>query len=151
MLKPLKTFLPWMLLLAMGLGWGLAFSLAKMAILAGGMPFGMAFWQMVAACVMSFVICQIQRKPIPMTRQAIANYLLVSVLASAVPSSCLMVAAGRVQAGVDRHPEILDERVEDPIVVGGMIDSPAAVRPVDDEQTVALEAQRHRALALTGR
>lgn len=71
MLKPLKPFLPWMLLLAMGLGWGLAFSLAKMAILAGGMPFGMAFWQMVAACVMCFVICQIQRKPIPMTRQAI--------------------------------------------------------------------------------
>ena len=100
MLKPLKPFLPWMLLLAMGLGWGLAFSLAKMAILAGGMPFGMAFWQMVAACVMCFVICQIQRKPIPMTRQAIANYLLVSVLASSVPSSCLMFAAGRVPAGV---------------------------------------------------
>ena len=100
MLKPLKPFLPWMLLLAMGLGWGLAFSLAKMAILAGGMPFGMAFWQMVAACVMCFVICQIQRKPILMTRQAIANYLLVSVLASSVPSSCLMFAAGRVPAGV---------------------------------------------------
>ena len=55
MLKTLKPFLPWMLLLQ----WarlGLAFSLAKMAILAGGMPFGMAFWQMVAACVMCFVI-----------------------------------------------------------------------------------------------
>ncbi|MGC6496292.1 MAG: DMT family transporter [Candidatus Puniceispirillaceae bacterium] len=100
MLNSLKPLGPWMLLLAMGLGWGLAFSLAKMAILAGGMPFGIAFWQMVVACVMCFVICQIQRKPIPMTREAIANYLLVSVLASSVPSSCLMFAAGRVPAGV---------------------------------------------------
>ena len=29
---------PWLVLLVIGIGWGLAFSLAKMGILAGGMP-----------------------------------------------------------------------------------------------------------------
>ena len=100
MSEDLKKFLPWILLLAMGLGWGLAFSLAKLAIMAGGMPLGMAFWQMVASTVMTFVICKLRGLPIPLSRHHIVNYLIVSVLATSVPSSCLMFAAGRVPAGV---------------------------------------------------
>lgn len=100
MSEGLKKFLPWILLLAMGLGWGLAFSLAKLAIMAGGMPLGMAFWQMVASTVMTFAICKLHGLPIPFSRHHIVNYLIVSVLATSVPSSCLMFAAGRVPAGV---------------------------------------------------
>lgn len=100
MSEGLKKFLPWILLLAMGLGWGLAFSLAKLAIMAGGMPLGMAFWQMVASTVMTFAICKLRGLPIPFSRHHIVNYLVVSVLATSVPSSCLMFAAGRVPAGV---------------------------------------------------
>ena len=100
MSEDLKKFLPWILLLAMGLGWGLAFSLAKLAIMAGGMPLGMAFWQMVASTVMTFVICKLRGLPIPLSSHHIVNYLIVSVLATSVPSSCLMFAAGRVPAGV---------------------------------------------------
>lgn len=100
MSEGLKKFLPWILLLAMGLGWGLAFSLAKLAIMAGGMPLGMAFWQMVASTVMTFAICKLRGLPIPFSRHHIVNYLIVSVLATSVPSSCLMFAAGRVPAGV---------------------------------------------------
>ena len=100
MSEGLKKFLPWILLLAMGLGWGLAFSLAKLAIMAGGMPLGMALWQMVASTVMTFAICKLRGLPIPFSRHHIVNYLIVSVLATSVPSSCLMFAAGRVPAGV---------------------------------------------------
>ena len=100
MSEDLKKFLPWILLLAMGLGWGLAFSLAKLAIMAGGMPLGMAFWQMVASIAMTFAICKLRGLPIPFSRHHIVNYLIVSVLATSVPSSCLMFAAGRVPAGV---------------------------------------------------
>ena len=100
MSEGLKKFLPWILLLAMGLGWGLAFSLAKLAIMAGGMPLGMAFWQMVASTVMTFAICKLRGLPIPFSRHHIVNYLIVSVLATSVPSSCLMFAAGRLPAGV---------------------------------------------------
>ena len=71
MSEDLKKFLPWILLLAMGLGWGLAFSLAKLAIMAGGMPLGMAFWQMVASTVMTFVICKLRGLPIPLSRHHI--------------------------------------------------------------------------------
>ena len=100
MSEDLKKFLPWILLLAMGLGWGLAFSLAQLAIMAGGMPLGMAFWQMVASIAMTFAICKLRGLPIPFSRHHIVNYLIVSVLATSVPSSCLMFAAGRVPAGV---------------------------------------------------
>ena len=57
---PMKNFLPkalpWTLLLAMGTGWGLAFSLQKMAMTAGGTPLGMAFWQTALAAVITFFI-----------------------------------------------------------------------------------------------
>jgi drug/metabolite transporter (DMT)-like permease len=92
--------LPWLLLLAMGAGWGLAFSLAKMGILAGGKPLGMAFWQMVVAIILTLVVARLQGRPVPMDRHHIRNYLIVSVLASSIPSSCLLFAAGRVPAGV---------------------------------------------------
>ena len=92
--------LPWMLLLAMGFGWGLAFSLAKMGILAGGMPFGMAFWQMFIAVILTFVIARLRGRPVPMDRHHIRNYLILSVLGSSIPSCCLLFAAGRVPAGV---------------------------------------------------
>lgn len=91
---------PWLVLLVIGIGWGLAFSLAKMGILAGGMPLGMVFWQMVLSIFLTLVIARLQGRPVPMDRQHIRNYLIVSVLASSIPSSCLMFAAGRVPAGV---------------------------------------------------
>lgn len=91
---------PWLVLLVIGIGWGLAFSLAKMGVLAGGMPLGMVFWQMVLSIFLTLVIARLQGRPVPMDRQHIRNYLIVSVLASSIPSSCLMFAAGRVPAGV---------------------------------------------------
>ena len=91
---------PWLVLLVIGIGWGLAFSLAKMGILAGGMPLGMVFWQIVLSIFLTLVIARLQGRPVPMDRQHIRNYLIVSVLASSIPSSCLMFAAGRVPAGV---------------------------------------------------
>ena len=74
--------LPWLLLLAMGTGWGLAFSLAKMGILAGGKPLGMAFWQMVVAIILTLVVARLQGRPVPMDRPHIRNYLIVSALAT---------------------------------------------------------------------
>ena len=88
--------LPWLLLLAMGTGWGLAFSLAKMGILAGGKPLGMAFWQMVVAIILTLVVARLQGRPVPMDRPHIRNYLIVSVLASSIPSSCLLFVPARI-------------------------------------------------------
>ena len=68
----------------------------------------MAFWQMVAACVMRFVICQIQRKPIPMTRQALPLSAM-SVLASSVPQpSYVCSRAGAGWGGRHYHRNCAD-------------------------------------------
>ena len=55
---------------------------------------------MVLSIFLTLVIARLQGRPVPMDRQHIRNYLIVSVLASSIPSSCLMFAAGRVPAGV---------------------------------------------------
>ena len=96
----LPKALPWALLLAMGTGWGLAFSLQKMAMTAGGTPLGMAFWQTALAAVITFFISRSIDQKVQIKRSNLFNYLLLAILASALPSSCLMFAAGRVPAGV---------------------------------------------------
>ena len=40
----LLSAIPWLLLLFMGIAWGLSFSVARIAILNGGMAFGITFW-----------------------------------------------------------------------------------------------------------
>ena len=37
--------LPWLILLFMGVAWGLSFSLAKIAMEVGGSAYGIVFWQ----------------------------------------------------------------------------------------------------------
>ncbi len=80
------------------LGFGI-FS-GKIGILAGGMPLCMVFWQMALSIFLTLVIARLQGQPVPMDRQHIRNYLIVSVLASSIPSICLMFAVGQVPAGV---------------------------------------------------
>ncbi|MDA9639697.1 DMT family transporter [SAR116 cluster bacterium] len=91
---------PWLIILTMGTSWGLGFSLAKIAFQAGGLPIGVAFWQLLIATILVFCLTNLLRDPVPFTPHHLRNYLLVSILATSIPATCFMFAAGQVPAGI---------------------------------------------------
>ncbi|MBT6123208.1 MAG: EamA/RhaT family transporter, partial [Candidatus Puniceispirillum sp.] len=59
----LARFLPWIFMLCMGMLWGVSFSVAKIAINAGGTPMGIAFWQAIVASVLLLTFTLARRRP----------------------------------------------------------------------------------------
>lgn len=100
MIFRLKALLPWFLLLFMGVAWGLSFSLARIAVSAGGMAFGITFWQnsLCAAILLAYTCAR--RRPLPVSARHIRFYFVVALLGTSIPASCFYLAAEFVPAGV---------------------------------------------------
>ena len=67
--RRLKWLLPWIVLLFLGTVWGLSFSLARIATVAGGTPFGITFWQSVVGGAILLVAADILVRLIPTTSE----------------------------------------------------------------------------------
>ena len=76
----LKRFLPWIILLFLGTVWGLSFSLARIATLAGGTPFGITFWQCVICALMLLAFTYARGRPLPVSRRHLKIYVNVALL-----------------------------------------------------------------------
>ena len=100
MIFRLKAFLPWFLLLFMGVAWGLSFSLARIAVSAGGMAFGITFWQNVLCAAILLAYTCARRRPLPVSARHIRFYFVVALLGTSIPASCFYLAAEFVPAGV---------------------------------------------------
>ena len=96
----LKRFLPWIILLFLGTVWGLSFSLARIATLAGGTPFGITFWQCIICGVMLLAFTHARGRPMPVSRWHLKIYVIVALLGASLPNSLFYFAAPHVQAGV---------------------------------------------------
>ena len=95
-----KSCLPWLVLLFLGTVWGLSFSLARIATLAGGTPFGITFWQSVVGGVILLAYTQVRRRPMPLSARYLRIYVIVALLGASLPNSLFYFAAPHVQAGV---------------------------------------------------
>ena len=95
-----KRFLPWIILLFLGTVWGLSFSLARIATLAGGTPFGISFWQCIVCGLMLLAFTHARGRPLPVSRRHLKIYVIVALLGAALPNSLFYFAAPHVQAGV---------------------------------------------------
>ena len=100
MIFRLKALLPWFLLLFMGVAWGLSFSLARIAVSAGGMAFGITFWQNVLCAAILLAYTCARRRPLPVSARHIRFYFVVALLGTSIPASCFYLAAEFVPAGV---------------------------------------------------
>ena len=81
MIVRLKALLPWFLLLFMGVAWGLSFSLARIAVSAGGMAFGITFWQNALCAAILLAHTYARRRPLPVSGRHIRFYFIVACLA----------------------------------------------------------------------
>ena len=100
MIFRLKALLPWFLLLFMGVAWGLSFSLARIAVSAGGMAFGITFWQNALCAAILLAYTCARRRPLPVSARHIRFYFVVALLGTSIPASCFYLAAEFVPAGV---------------------------------------------------
>ncbi|UCH40790.1 MAG: DMT family transporter, partial [Gammaproteobacteria bacterium] len=88
------------LLLLMGILWGLALSLAKIGVGAGGHPIGMGLWQVCTSSTLMFLLMLLQSRRLPL-RADIARFGLVcGGFGVAFPAIALFWCALYLPAGV---------------------------------------------------
>lgn len=90
----------YLLLLCMGLAWGLALSLAKMAVGAGGHPIGLALWQVCVSGVMTLVLSLLSVGPLPLRRDVLRFNVFCGATGVAFPAIALFWSAAYLPAGV---------------------------------------------------
>jgi drug/metabolite transporter (DMT)-like permease len=95
-----KRFRSWIVLLSLGLVWGMTFSLAKIAAEGGGHPIGIAYWQSLLGAIVLVSFSILKRRPIPINRKYLLFYTLCGILGSAIPNTLFFYAASKISAGV---------------------------------------------------
>ncbi len=88
------------LLLTMGISWGLSFSLAKIAAVGGAHPFGITFWQTLVGAAVLFAILLARRQMLVWNPASIRFYMVCGLLGAAIPGILFYYAAAHLPAGV---------------------------------------------------
>ena len=89
-----------LILIFLGLSWGLSFTLSKLAIENGGTPIGITFWQ---SCISGFILFFYilwKHKKITIGRSNYRFLLIVTFLAAIFPNIILYSAALHLEAGI---------------------------------------------------
>ena len=90
----------YLLLLLMGILWGLALSLAKIGVQAGGHPIGMALWQVTTSSTLLLVLLLLQSKKPLWRRDVIRFGIICGGFGVAFPAIALFWCALYLPAGV---------------------------------------------------
>ncbi|MCH1521238.1 MAG: DMT family transporter [Arenicellales bacterium] len=87
-------------LLLLGVIWGLTFSLARMSTETGLHPLTINYWTCLISAVMLIAYCIIGRQPLPLQKNFIFLYVICGILGSVIPGTLYFYAASHVSAGV---------------------------------------------------
>lgn len=87
-------------LLVAGAGWGLTQPLSKIAVSTGHRHFGLIFWQLAIGALAFGLLTLLQRKRLPLTREALWVYAVIALIGTVVPNSASYQAIAHLPAGV---------------------------------------------------
>ncbi len=90
----------YLLLLLMGIVWGLSLSLAKIAGTHGGHPIGIALWQVCVSGLMMFRVSLVTHGPLPTRRDVLSSSPFCGAMGVALPAIALFWCAQYLPAGV---------------------------------------------------
>lgn len=90
----------WLLLIGIGLIWGITFSLAKIATQTGAHPLGVSWWQAVIGGGLVFAYSFARGSLPALTQRHIAFYVVCGALGTAIPGTLFFYAAPHIPAGV---------------------------------------------------
>lgn len=89
-----------LVLFALGAGWGATVPLVKIAVSTGHQPLGLIFWQLVVVVLVLSAITLIRRKPIRLDRQYLRLFVVVALTGAVLPDVIFYIAAMKLQGGV---------------------------------------------------
>ena len=89
-----------LILLFLGIVWGLSFSLARMATESGIHPVMINYWSCLISATLLSAYCAFTKTIPPITRSLLGFYFICAVLGSVIPGTLYFYAAAHVSAGV---------------------------------------------------
>ncbi len=87
-------------LVALGIIWGLTIPLTKIAVSTGHQPLGLIFWQMLVATIILSAITIARRVGPVLNRRTLIYFLAIGLLGTIIPNSFSYLAASHLPAGV---------------------------------------------------
>src|SRR4029450_5349157 len=91
--SPYGGIAAWMMLVLMGLAWGLSFSLARIAAVGGVHPFGISFWESALAGALVTIVVFATGMRYGRSRQTLRLYVATGLLGMILPSIGFFYAA----------------------------------------------------------
>ena len=96
-LNPSNRFWAWLVLLFLGVAWGLSFSLARMSTEGGAHPLGISYWQSLIGAVLLAAFNALKGHRLPLGKDYLFLYTTCGLLGSIFPEFCFSM----------RHPVFL--------------------------------------------
>lgn len=96
-----RTFLVWIVLLVIGVAWGLTGPLSKLAVSTGNHPIGITFWNTVIGVIVLTTLLLATGKRLPLSRHHVFFFLVCGLLGTALPSSVSYKAYEYLPVGVN--------------------------------------------------
>ncbi|MEO0370844.1 MAG: DMT family transporter [Pseudomonadota bacterium] len=97
----MARFWPFLVLLAMGIGWGLTLPLAKIAVSTGHEPYGLIFWQLVVVLIVLAPFTLRRGRPrVRLGRRHFTLFLAVALAGAILPDVFFYMGAAELPAGV---------------------------------------------------
>jgi len=90
----------WSILIIMGMGWGLTFSLGRIAAVGGVHPLSITFWEAAIAAILLVAFSVAGRRRIPVSGELILLYIAAGLLGLVLPATIFYYAAAHAPAGV---------------------------------------------------
>jgi drug/metabolite transporter (DMT)-like permease len=90
----------WLILLALGAGWGLTQPFSKIAVSGDYQSFGIIFWQSAIGVVMLSVVSLIRRKGLPMGAAHLRVYAVIALVGTVVPNAFSYISYKQLDAGI---------------------------------------------------
>ncbi len=95
-----RPALLWLVLIAIGIGWGVTGPLSKLAVSTGNHPIGVTFWNTVIDAVVLTAVMRISGRRLPLERRHLVFFLVCGLLGTALPNSLSYTAYRHLPIGV---------------------------------------------------
>ena len=93
-------YVPYFLVFAIGITWGMTFSLARIVAEAGAHPIGLTFWQAAGGGLVLLPVCLYRRIFPRLNWQNCKRFLVIALAGTAIPGTLFFYAAAHVPAGI---------------------------------------------------
>ena len=95
-----EYYLYWIILLSIGIAWGLSFSLSVIVAISNSHPLGLVYWQVIISSIILFALLKLKKIKFSTSFPNLIIYLIISLSGVVLPGIVFFIAATKVPAGI---------------------------------------------------